>query len=91
MAFDGAAFGEGIVQAIKSYVDRENAALRARIAALEARPIVKYVGVWRAGKSYEPGSMATDNGSLWHANGHTTSRPGTDNSWTLAVKRGNAT
>ena len=88
--FDGQAFGDGIVEAVKGYVERETADLRKRIADLERRPTLRYVGVWQSGKSYSPGEVVTDAGSMWHCNSATSSaRPGTGNSvWTLCCKRG---
>jgi hypothetical protein len=91
MPFDGEHFGGEVAKLVKEYVQRENAKLSRRIDELERRQM-KFVGVWRAGQSYEPGSLATHSGSLWHANRSTAgSRPGTDDSWVLAVKRGDAT
>jgi hypothetical protein len=58
-----------------------------RLHELEARTL-KYCGVWRAGESYCPDNFVTDHGGLWCARRTTTSRPGADDSWTLAVKRG---
>lgn len=63
-------------------------ALEERIAALEARPTVKYLGVWKEGKAYVGGSMVTDKGSVWHADRATMQRPGASDDWVLAVKRG---
>jgi hypothetical protein len=69
--------------------DPRIAQLESRIRALEQRPAgMKYVGVWRTGLGYEPGSVATYNGSMWHANVVTTAKPGTNGDWTLAVKHG---
>lgn len=36
-SFDGDSFGDKVVEAVKGYVERQNAPLRARIAALESR------------------------------------------------------
>lgn len=61
--------------------------LQARVDELEKNRL-EYVGVHAEGKGYRKGHLVTFSGSLWHANKSTTRRPGTDNSWTLAVKRG---
>ena len=63
-------------------------ALEARIAALEERPAMKYAGVWREGVGYEPGAVATYDGSMFHCDKATTTRPGTSADWTLCVKHG---
>ena len=91
MAFDGQQFGDAVVKAVRDFVARETATLNARITELESRPTVRYAGVWRSGETYTLGSMTTHQGSLWHANSATSTRPGTDGTWTLAVKRGAAT
>jgi hypothetical protein len=60
----------------------------ARIAALEK--ILKqrrYVGVWAVGK-YHEGNLVTHDGSMWHCNRETDSKPGQSDAWTLCVKRG---
>jgi len=61
-------------------------ALEERVAALEASPF-QYAGTWESGE-YVRGEFVSLRGSLWHCNHSTTSRPGTDESWTLAVKHG---
>lgn len=52
-------------------------------------PIPVYKGVWRSDSTYEGGDMATWDGSLWHANAATTTKPGEGSEdWTLVAKRG---
>jgi hypothetical protein len=46
-----------------------------------------YAGVWREGRSYQRGQLATHKGLLWHANAATTDRPGTGASWSMMHKR----
>jgi hypothetical protein len=41
-------------------------ALSQRVAELEARPTLRYMGVWDERTSYEEGSFATRSGSLWY-------------------------
>lgn len=86
-----------VVQAVVGYVKRATTAqdtrltaLEARVAAIEARPAaLKYQGVWRESQAgYPEGTTITHAGSLWITRRATTSRPGTDDSWQLAVKRG---
>ena len=62
--------------------------LEARIKVLEARPTLRYAGVWREGLGYEPGTFCTHGGSVWHCNATTTAKPGASDDWTLAVKHG---
>lgn len=47
-----------------------------------------YKGVWAPG-DYARGDVVTRDGSLWHCNADTATRPGDGGpAWTLAVKRG---
>lgn len=64
-------------------------ALLDRIKALEERPQAVYRGVWADG-AYGQGDMVTQGGGLWHAQRSTEAKPGADDSWKLAVKRGEA-
>lgn len=58
-----------------------------RIKALEERPQAVYRGVWSEG-DYQKGDMVTQGGGLWHCQRATEAKPGADDSWRLAVKRG---
>jgi hypothetical protein len=60
-----------------------------KIAELESRPTMKYVGVWSADEQCVEGEFCTHSGSLWACRATTRSRPGTDETWQLAAKRGN--
>ena len=90
------ALSGSILSIIKSAEDRTGArlaALETRIAALEARPTLEYLGTWTEGRSYSRGAVVGDAGSLWiqHKSPTSLARPGTTDgaaSWTLAVKRG---
>jgi hypothetical protein len=63
--------------------------LEAKLAALEQRKAFSYCGVWDGSETYTEGDFATHAGSLWHCNAATSrSRPGTDDTWQLTVKRG---
>jgi hypothetical protein len=85
--FDGAAFGREIVVAVRGYLERELGDIKKRLAEVEARTL-RYVGTHTDGKVYQPGEMVSHGGSLWHCECTTVSRPGTDSSWRLALKRG---
>ena len=63
-------------------------ALAKRIAAVENRPVMRYVGTFSGSVTYEPGQFVTHGGSLFHCNTTTTDRPGINGGWTLAVKAG---
>ncbi|MGE0875668.1 MAG: hypothetical protein AB7O31_13475 [Burkholderiales bacterium] len=86
----------GVGVQLAGLVSQRTAALEQRMAELESRvrtaetraARMTYRGVWRDGEHYDEGAFTTDRGSLWHANRATNSRPGSDDSWTLAVKRG---
>ena len=70
----------------------ELVALRQRVKQLEQQTQqskgLTYRGVWSPIEQYDVGDFITHDGSMWHANGPTRSKPGTDNSFTLAVKHG---
>jgi hypothetical protein len=52
-------------------------------------PLAIYRGVFLDGKIYEHGDLVTVNGSIYHCDADTMSRPGDGSKdWTLAVKRG---
>ena len=63
--------------------------LRDRIAALEARPELKWAGIWTPGE-HKPCTLTTRQGSLWLATATTTQTPGQGPDWKLIVKRGQA-
>lgn len=60
-----------------------------RVLFSQRIPYPKYCDVWseRFG-TYEEGFMVTFGGSVWTAKRDTTSKPGTDDSWQLCVKKG---
>jgi hypothetical protein len=63
----------------------------ARLDKLEARPELKYCGVWVAGRTYSENSLVTQSGSLWIAKKTTAAYPGggaEPGSWQLCCKRG---
>lgn len=83
---------EGHDQAVADVFERFHKrvkALEARIAELESRPALKYMGVYRSDKIYLAGNFVTYGGSLWHCNAATSDVPGEGQNWTLAAKRGN--
>jgi hypothetical protein len=86
------AFAQAIVDVLAKAFASRDAHLRSleqRLGALEQKPHVKYLGVWKAGAMYEPGDAATHGGSLWICKAATRGEPGKDfPGWTLAVKRG---
>ena len=60
-----------------------------RVAELEARPELKYRGVWRADEEYTDNSAVTHDGSVFIARAQSVGvRPGDGDLWQLAVKRG---
>jgi hypothetical protein len=66
--------------------------LERRVAALEAKAVIEYRGVWEAGRQYGRGAAVTDHGALWICEHATSQRPGdgAENGWRLAVKSGHA-
>lgn len=74
---------------VREYFAVHTKPIEERLAVLEDRPLPKYRGVWAAGESYPVGSFVTHNGSVWHCDLPTSSKPGTNpTAWTLAVKSG---
>ncbi len=79
----------GLAPVIKEAIAEAVAPLERRIKELEARPAMKYCGVFDATKVYHVGDFVTDGGSLWHcADTNIGARPGSSEAWQLAVKRG---
>ena len=84
--------GREIADIIRQHVAAATDLLRDRIRSLEARPPLKYCGVWVAGKTYPENSLVTKGGSLWIAKQTTAAFPGggaEPGSWQLCVRRGN--
>jgi hypothetical protein len=77
-----------LIQAVMSAVAPVVHALEQRIEELERRPTLKYLGTWREGRTFSAGSFVTDRGGIWYCNAATTSRPGENADWSLAVKSG---
>ena len=78
---------DAIALAMVRFVTEAIEPLKQRIAALEARPELRYAGTWKEGQSYLPGALTTDAGSLWLCTQATNNRPPSDH-WKLVVKRG---
>ena len=90
---DAASLADAVLDAIDGPMGKPAErirALEAKIVALEARPVPKYVGLWKANEAYSEGLLATHQGALWYCNEATASaRPGDGSrAWTLAVKSG---
>jgi hypothetical protein len=63
--------------------------LERRIVELERRKSFEYRGVYDEAEEYEPDDFVTHQGSLWHTDQATRTRPGAPSGpWKLAVKRG---
>jgi hypothetical protein len=79
---------QGVAETLAPYLKKIEA-LERRLAALEAqRDEMKYCGVWREGKEYSPGSFATHDGAMFHANRRTSEKPGASGDWTMCAKSG---
>jgi hypothetical protein len=78
-----------VAETVKAHIENIVRPLEQRITELEARPSLKYSGVFDAGRQYGPGEFTTFRGSLWHCNETTHGEtPGTGTKWVLAVKHG---
>jgi hypothetical protein len=65
------------------------AGVEQRLDEIQAKPGMKYEGVWNSEKAYSAGDFVTDKGSLFICkDGCINVRPGTSNAWQLAVQRG---
>ena len=70
---------------VASEIDRRAVSRIAQLEKiLEQR---RWVGVWAVGL-YHEGNLVTHDGSMWHCNRETNSKPGESDAWTLCVKRG---
>ena len=80
---------ERMADAVVQAIQMATAPLHARIAALEARPTLKFCGIYSDTKAYAPGDCATRQGGLWACKTATTG-PFDHAAWQLAVKKGDA-
>jgi hypothetical protein len=72
-------------------LEQRNAILEQRMKELEARPLLKYSGVWKSGETYSEGRLVTHQGGLWLSTETTSGTPGSPASgFRLIVKRGAA-
>jgi hypothetical protein len=79
----------GIAPEIRKFVEAAVTPLQRRIAELEDRPTLSYLGVYEQARQYTRGNFVTHDGSLWHCRADLTrARPGSDSDWQLAAKRG---
>jgi hypothetical protein len=77
-----------VVAEINRETDAKIAAFEAKISGLQAAmQEFAYKGAWTE-RQYRTGNFVSMGGQVYHANADTTSRPGSDSSWTLAVKSG---
>lgn len=77
-----------IAGAVAVGMDALEKRLNARIDALEKQLEARsYKGIWKEGL-YQKENLVTLGGSVWIAKSDTSSRPGTDGTWQLAVKKG---
>jgi hypothetical protein len=87
---DGVSFDEFHVEQIDERTVRETWLRDGAVVKTFDRktPSPVYREIYRQGQSYERGDMVTFGGSVWCALRDTESKPGTDDSWRLAVKAG---
>jgi hypothetical protein len=80
---------QAIAPVLKSYIADLLSPMHERLAAIEAKGVPTYVGVWQSSTTYERGALATFSGGLWHCNRASNQKPGDEGSgWTLCVKSG---
>jgi hypothetical protein len=85
-----------VIEAFNHYTAKMVEPLREQIRSLQAETKelkerehlgIRYCGAWRPAK-FGVGDLVTYGGSLWHSNATTTTKPGTNDDWTLIVRRG---
>ncbi len=73
-----------VVESVRGYIGRELAPLKARIAELEARPMMRYRGTFDGGVGdYAAGDVCTSKGVLWFCMKPTRERPGESTDWKM--------
>lgn len=88
-AYVTVAYFNECIEGIAKVVTERLTALEGRATALEAKPSLKYEGVWDRAKVYSVGNFCTHEGSLWHCcDDNINAEPGPSAAWRLAVKRG---
>jgi phage head maturation protease len=81
--------GERFARAVKNDVGVRLKPIEQRLAAIETRGEVEYLGVFKPGTIYRKGNLVTHHGSLWSCLQDTTDAPGAAAvGWRLAAKRG---
>ena len=77
------------LEAVSFRLADELAALRRRIAALEAGEAkgIRWAGRWDAAGSYERGAMVAHSGSVWIADRETTATPGASGDWQRLIRQ----
>lgn len=79
------------MRAVIPPLEQRLAALEQREAAREAKPSIRFCGVWKDDHHYQPGDGVTHQGGLWICQRHQPGPPAQDFvGWQLAVKRGAA-
>ena len=81
---------EGLLAATADVLRRMKDDFDRKLAELEQHKGIAYRGIYSAEETYSEGDYVTHAGGLWHANETTRSRPGSDQSFQLCVKRGRA-
>ena len=77
------------MKVITHHAGNKRRLLEERVKALEAKPTMRYYGVWKGDVAYEVGDVVTHDGSAWVArSANTSTKPSTTGDWQLAVKRG---
>jgi len=77
---------KGVLMAgIGDALGRTRKDLERQIEVVDARRL-KFCGVYEPGATYEPGSLVTRSGGLWHASKATRETPGASSDWSLCVK-----
>jgi hypothetical protein len=62
--------------------------LKASLAELQARPVIKFCGAWKSGEAYPKDGLVIYGGSLWIALRDSALRPNASGDFQLVVKKG---
>ena len=80
---------EAIAPVIKNYIDARLRLVEALAHDLD-QSAMRYVGIYKPGRTYKSGETVTCAGGLWFALGATDGKPGRGGDWKLVVKSGRA-
>lgn len=90
---DGVGTKDEIIAIAKDLVESLEPVLEERLKAFSTEtisklPVLRFMGIYKAGQTYTPGQTVQWAGDTWHANVETKEKPGGNDDWTLMVRKG---